>query len=303
MKRLGIYEPLLRSKWFLAIANLALHSREPDVSLREYFKFGRELGSHNIAKPAEGSTELKPLVLTAHVFYPEFIDELLPLFQALPSGSTVLVTTSSTPIKLAMEDLLRHFPVSSEVRQSENRGRNFGPLFVEFGERLRTVDSFVHVHSKKSEHGHPLIMREWRNRLVNLFLGPSNLAQVQVAIQAKARIGLAYPVVRDLFRNLSFRWGLNRTPVQQRIRGLRGFDGIRWTGDIDYPAGGMFWVRTEAIRPILEIDWSYEDFPPESGQFDGTLQHGLERLIGECATARGYQHATFKTPTSFHGEN
>lgn len=302
-KRLVVYSQLLRSKWFLALASLVLHAREPDVSLRTYFEFGREEESHQLERNGRNGKELEPLVFTAHVFYPEFIEELLPIFQSLPQGSTVLVSTSSPTIRSALEALLHGFSFRSEVRLSENRGRNFGPLLVEFGGILRTVDSFVHVHSKKSEHGHPVLMREWRKRLVKLFLDPSNLVQVQSVLAGNSRIGLAYPETRDLFRNLSFRWGLNRTPIQRRLQNQSGFERVRWAGDLSYPAGGMFWVRTDAIRPILEIDWKYEDFPLERGQLDGTLQHGLERLIGECNTARGYEHATFKTPTSFHDEN
>jgi lipopolysaccharide biosynthesis protein len=57
----------------------------------------------------------------------------------------------------------------------------------------------------------------------------------------------------------------------------------------------MFWVKTEAIRPLLDITWNYEMFPEETSQMDGALQHGLERLFGDLARARGYAQASFVT--------
>jgi len=71
-----------------------------------------------------------------------------------------------------------------------------------------------------------------------------------------------------------------------------GFENIKWSGRLLFPAGGMFWVKTDAIRPLLEFPWTYEVFPGESGQIDGATQHGIERVIGELTRARGYRQAS-----------
>jgi lipopolysaccharide biosynthesis protein len=61
----------------------------------------------------------------------------------------------------------------------------------------------------------------------------------------------------------------------------------------------MFWVKTDAIRPLLELDWKYDMFPDEEGQIDGGTQHGIERLFGELILARGYKQALYFSIVGF----
>ncbi|EXS67932.1 rhamnan synthesis F family protein [Sphingobium sp. Ant17] len=56
----------------------------------------------------------------------------------------------------------------------------------------------------------------------------------------------------------------------------------------DFPAGSMFWARTDAILPILSADLEWEDFPLEEGQTDGTLAHCIERMFGVVAVSRNF---------------
>ncbi len=53
----------------------------------------------------------------------------------------------------------------------------------------------------------------------------------------------------------------------------------------------MFWAKTHAVRPLLEVDWTYEMFPPEDNQKDGELQHSIERIVGVLASSRKCEHA------------
>jgi lipopolysaccharide biosynthesis protein len=55
----------------------------------------------------------------------------------------------------------------------------------------------------------------------------------------------------------------------------------------------MFWAKTNAINRLLEIDWKYSMFASEGQQLDGTLQHAIERVIGECALSSSYKQGIF----------
>jgi len=62
---------------------------------------------------------------------------------------------------------------------------------------------------------------------------------------------------------------------------------------IAYPASGMFWVRPAAIKQILDIDYSYENFPNEPLANDGTMLHVIERILSIYCEHNNYNQVFF----------
>ena len=60
------------------------------------------------------------------------------------------------------------------------------------------------------------------------------------------------------------------------------------SGALDFPSGSMFWARPQAIQPLLNLKFSYDDFEPENGQTDGALGHQIERLFYFACEKAGY---------------
>jgi lipopolysaccharide biosynthesis protein len=50
----------------------------------------------------------------------------------------------------------------------------------------------------------------------------------------------------------------------------------------------MFWVKTDAVRALLEHDWKFRAFPKERNKVDGLIQHAIERMLGTLTLSNGY---------------
>jgi hypothetical protein len=73
-------------------------------------------------------------------------------------------------------------------------------------------------------------------------------------------------------------YGKNREPLE-RLHARLASGGLPEACP-DYPAGSFFWARTQVLQPLLDLGLGLEDFDAEAGQIDGTLAHGVERLLG-----------------------
>ena len=237
-------------------------------------------------------TLMSPLVITAHVFYPEFATKLINSLKKLPQETKVYATTSSLEIK---HKLIEYFETAGnphDVRLTPNIGRNFGPLLNEFSKELLKEESFIHVHSKRSPHS-PNFSKIWLKRNTDLLLTPRGVQRISSIIDSNINIGLVYADSTDLLRGINFRWGRSLNAGKNLLSHMTGFEGVKWSGRLSFPSGGMFWVKTVAITPLLEFPWEYEFFPEEIGQVDGALHHSLERVIGELVLARKWKHAVY----------
>jgi len=49
---------------------------------------------------------------------------------------------------------------------------------------------------------------------------------------------------------------------------------------LNFPVGTMFWARPIALKPLFDLNFSWEDYPEEPLPYDGTLLHAIERSLG-----------------------
>ena len=234
----------------------------------------------------------QPMALTAHVFYEDFATDLINALKNLFGISKVYLTTPSTHIQQTLEEYLSKSNFPYEIRITPNVGRNFGPLFVEYSADLQKETSFIHVHSKQSLHS-PEFGLQWLSRNINLLLTKEGTERIRRLSASDPEIGLVFVDSSDLLYGSNFRWGRSRALARRVFANLPGFEKIKWSGRLSFPAGGMFWARTDAIKPLLEMGWDYGMFPPELGQRDGTLQHALERLVGQIPLSRNFKQAVY----------
>ncbi len=243
--------------------------------------------------PAAEAKAGPKIAVAIHAFYPDVFDDLCPRLKSLPGRFTLLVSTPNEAVKQAVEaSILSHgLDVDADVRVTQNRGRNFGPLLSAFAKPILDHDLLLHLHTKKSLHGHGKEQTAWRDDIVNGLIGTDGVTDAVLNLFADRKtIGVVFT---RTFREMTY-WAnhwLQNTGQAVRLFARLGVSDYNLRGYIDYPVGGMFWARVDAIRPLFEAGITYDDFPAEAGQLDGTIAHAIERSFVDLARSRGFTFA------------
>ena len=156
-----------------------------------------------------------------------------------------------------------------------NRGRDIAPKLVAFRDVYSRYDYIFHIHSKKSVTSEAA--SGWRHHLLSTLSGSKEIIQsIFGAFTSEPTLGMIaanhYEVVRSYID-----WGDNFEIAENLARRMNF--SIDENTAPDFPSGSMFWTRCAALRPILDLNLTLEDFDAEAGQVGGTLAHALERLF------------------------
>lgn len=216
-----------------------------------------------------------------HAYYTDILDELAGDLHQMPVPYVLMVSVvdadAATAVSRRFESLTNVRAL--HVRVVPNRGRDIAPFLLDFHDEILALDLVCHIHTKKS-HYTGSEQSEWRRYLLNSLLGGRDrIAWILGMFQATPELGMVYP---DTFAKAPW-WAHTWLSNLEHARELGARLGLHIDPltYIDYPVGSMFWSRTEVLRPLFDLGLSRDDFPPELGQTDGTLQHAIERLLGQ----------------------
>lgn len=289
--------PLFDTRWYL--------DANPDVRdaglhpLLHYLDNGRAEGRSNCRDlitdqrlqlslhPAPA--ERTDIAVVIHAFYPDLFDEMTRRLRSLPPGFTLHAGVTSGEHRLMFEQAVRMAGLICRLdcRVVPNRGRNFSTLLVQFGREIADARLVLHLHTKKSLYSGRQ-RDDWRDGLLDGLVGsPAQVAAVLELFDRDLGIGLVYPSTHEGLPYWAHHWLSNEYQGGQLMRRL-GVESFPRKGYFGYPVGGMFWARTEALAPLLALGLTYDDFPEEAGQTDGTLAHAIERVVGLLPRARGF---------------
>lgn len=225
------------------------------------------------------------IAIHIHIFYEDYIPRFRRYLSRFPYPFSLLVSRAPSVPDAAIE-ILRTLNKVKEVivKVAENRGRNFGPLLADFRDEIGAADYCCHLHSKKSLHSGSEQVG-WASYQLEHLVGDPNLVRMHInAFEQDDAVALIAPVPFWKAPYWASHWLQNEHHGAALLKrmGLRPKEGF-----LPYPVGGMFWFRPSGMRPLLDIEWKYEDFPEERGQIDGTVQHALERAVSSVATRDG----------------
>lgn len=219
------------------------------------------------------------IAIQAHIFYLDLLKEIVSACKNMPYKFDALISIVD---KSAVDKVQSAFKKISNVekvtvRVVPNRGRDVAPFLAGFGDLLPEYDFVAHIHSKKSLYSGSEQFN-WRKYLFNALLGSSKrIRKIFKAFADNEAVGVIYPRPAPNVPYAAFNWLSNRA-VGMKLLKRAGITPNK-TDYFDFPAGTMFWARTQALQKFFALGLTFEDFPPESGQNDGTLAHAFERSI------------------------
>jgi glycosyltransferase involved in cell wall biosynthesis len=257
--------------------------------LADYIRAGRPRGSwdFDLLSPA-GSPSAVPsslrVALHIHVHYPELLAGMMQRLTRNETHIDLLVSATSEQAREAAASQLASYQGGTvDVRLVPNRGRDIGPLLTEYaGTIAAEYDVIGHVHTKKTADVADTALGEgwYRFLLENLLGGQGRMAdEILSRMSADPGVGMVFPDDPYIIG-----WTENR--AQAEALSLRLQLG-RLPENPVFPMGSMFWARVMALRPLLELGLTWDDYPEEPLPYDGTILHAIERVLPMVATASG----------------
>lgn len=241
-----------------------------------------------------------------HVYFMDLLEDTCHYIASLPEETDLYITSTEDKIPQIREYMQQH-GISHQATFIPviNRGRDVSALLVAACPVVLSgkYDVIGFAHDKKSsqnqENGHhgtesqgfayklmenTLGSEAYVKNILTLFAENPRLGQVTPSPPYHA-LYFAHTIPHD--------WGANYEITKELLEDRLGIHvPLSPTKPTASAMGSCYWFRVEALKPLFEYGWKYEDFLPE-GQMgeDGTISHAIERANGYICQSRGYYPA------------
>lgn len=241
-----------------------------------------------------------------HVYFMDLLEDTCHYIASLPEETDLYITSTEDKIPQIREYMQQH-GISHQATFIPviNRGRDVSALLVAACPVVLSgkYDVIGFAHDKKSsqnqENGHhgtesqgfayklmenTLGSEAYVKNILTLFAENPRLGQVTPPPPYHA-LYFAHTIPHD--------WGANYEITKELLEDRLGIHvPLSPTKPTASAMGSCCWFRVEALKPLFEYGWKYEDFLPE-GQMgeDGTISHAIERANGYICQSRGYYPA------------
>jgi glycosyltransferase involved in cell wall biosynthesis len=235
------------------------------------------------------------VALHLHVYYPELLAEIMTRLSHNRIRPDLYVSIADEQARQGIVNELNDYPGKIiDIRPVPNRGRNIGPLLTAFGRDIVDHYDFIgHIHTKKSaDVKDAAIGRSWQRFLLENLLGGASSGAMADLILAEmnedSSLGMVFPDDPN-----PVGWGANRAVGEKLAEQM---DLRNLPEQFNFPVGAMFWARTSALAPLLNLKLDWSDYPEEPLPYDGTLPHALERLFSLSLPLENLRSAATNVP-------
>jgi len=134
-------------------------------------------------------------------------------------------------------------------------------------------------------HAHDDYLQNWVEFLEKGLVGNSGgmMDAILAKMASDPSIGIVYPDDPGCFG-----WEGNYFYGKALIERM-GYKALLPDASMNFPVGTMFWARTGALKPIIDLNLQWEEYPEEPLSIDGSMLHALERIFGILPGLAGYR--------------
>ena len=259
--------------------------------------FSKALYEYPITESNFNLKSLKYRVLISvqiHIYYIDLLADIINKTNNIPASHDLYITTNNNEKKIYIEKYLK---LNSKANKYEilifsNKGRDVIPFLFQFKEIFRNYKYVCHLHSKK-HNKIPKLGNNWRVYLYENLLGNKNIiSQILFDFESNNRLGLIFP--EPFYLIIKFVYNMNPTNIKQLNRLAKILFPtlkIKLGYEFIFPAGNMFWAKTEAIYQMFN-EKVIQLSPKEKGQSDGTILHAIERFWPILTKLNGFYYKT-----------
>lgn len=238
-----------------------------------------------------GDTLINTAVIV-HLYYEKMFHACMKYLQNVPDEIDIYILTSNPDIAGRAEKEASKIR-QVRVLQTPDKGRDLGALLVGCREIFKNYTYICFVHDRKSGEsvgpatiGRSFFYNMWENMLKsNIYI--KNVLNLFSKNKRLGFLASPPPVHAEFFGSIGLEWHNdyeNTAALADKI-GLK----TNFSPDLScFALGNAFWCRSEALMPLIDYGFDWDDFPKEPMPLDGTISHALERIYPYVAQSQGY---------------
>lgn len=239
----------------------------------------------------------RKIALIMHIYYEDQAEVCLEYAKSMPEETDVYITTDSEKKLAHVKEVFQGLKCNRlVVKLRENRGRDLSTLIVSYRKEAMNYDYVCYMHDKKVRQLTPqTIGYGFAYKCFENILGTKDFVNNIIStFEKNERLGMMAPPPPNhgqYYFVLGQEWGANYEGTVKLADKLGLSVNISEEYEPVSALGSMFWFRPKALKKLLAYDWSFDDFPSEPVEDDGTILHAIERIHGFVCQDAGYYPA------------
>ena len=237
--------------------------------------------------------QTKPKVASIiYIYYQDQVDVCLSYAKNLENIADLYVVCSKTEtLEYAKEQFTKYKFKNIQFIKKINKGRDLSSYLIDTKFVFDQYDYVCYFHDKKSPQlGSRYAVREFFTYCMDRLL-PTKEFAINVINEFEVNPKLGMLVVPSLNWGAFYCSEYNLNPKNKELmKDLIKDLNLNVPFD-EYPVapyGDYFWIRSKAIKPLYNKQWTYDELPDEPLDVDGTILHALERIIPFCVQSASY---------------